>query len=91
MSSDGWLTETNDVATESPSHGLVDLAMGLSPVGTVDTHDALRYLERDVLDRWRGALADRDAARVVQLVEICHALREALRVAPTALRDGLVT
>ena len=65
--------------------------MGLSPLGTVDTHDALRFLERDVLDRWRGALEERDTARVGQLVEIGHAVREALRLTQPGLQDGLVT
>jgi hypothetical protein len=43
-----------------------------------------------VLDRWKGALVDHDTARVAQLVEIAHAVREALRLEAPELRDGLV-
>ncbi len=35
---------------------LVDLATVVSRMATADTHNALRCLERDVADRWRGAL-----------------------------------
>ena len=37
---------------------LVDLATVVSRMATADTHNALRCLERDVVDRWRGALQD---------------------------------
>lgn len=90
MSSDGFGLTEQGAAFENDAHGLADLAMALSPTGTTGTHDALRYLERDVLDRWKGALEDHDNARVAQLVEIAHAVREALRLDPPALRDGLV-
>ena len=89
MSGDGFRPDQGGVF-ENGAHGLVDLAMGLSPIGTTGTHDALRYLERDVLDRWRGALEEHDTARIAQLVEIAHAVREALRLEPPGLRDGLV-
>lgn len=37
---------------------LVDLATVVSRMATADTHNALRCLEREVVDRWRGALQD---------------------------------
>jgi len=90
VSGDGFGLTEQGSAFENDAHGLVDLAMGLSPSGTKGTHDALRYLERDVLDRWRGALEDHDTARVAQLVEIAHAVREALRLQSPGIHDGLV-
>ncbi|MGZ4679292.1 MAG: hypothetical protein ACXV4D_03905 [Ilumatobacteraceae bacterium] len=42
------------------------------------------------MDRWRGALEERDTARVGQLVEIAHAVREARLLARPGLHDGLV-
>jgi len=90
VSGDGFGLAEQTAAFEDHANGLAALAMGLSPVGTTGLHDALRYLERDVLDRWKGALVDHDTARVAQLVEIAHAVREALRLEAPELRDGLV-
>ena len=89
MSADGFGFKEPAAAFEN-ANGLGALAMGLSPVGTAGLHDSLRYLERDVLDRWRRALEDHDTARVALLVEIAHAVREALRIATPGLRDGPV-
>jgi hypothetical protein len=90
VSGDGFGFTEQAAVFEDHANGLAALAMGLSPVGTTGLHDALRYLERDVLDRWKGALEDHDTARVAQLVEIAHAVREALRTEAPGVRGGLV-
>jgi hypothetical protein len=90
VSVDGFRLTEQAAASDTHANGLAALAMGLSPVGTTGLHDALRYLERDVLDRWKGALEDHDTARVAQLVEIGHAVREALRLEAPVLREGPV-
>jgi hypothetical protein len=53
-----------------------DIARG--PLAWPTDHQALRNLELHVLEQWRRALESGDAARVGRLVELGHAVREAL-------------
>ena len=65
--------------------GLLHLAVETSPPSTNGAHDALRYLEQDVLNRWRTALLRGDAPDVLRLVSMGHAVQHALRAAPPAI------
>ncbi|MEY2444353.1 MAG: hypothetical protein QOC57_1367 [Ilumatobacteraceae bacterium] len=48
------------------------------PLAWATDHQALRNLEHHVLEQWRRALESGDTARVGRLVELGHAVREAL-------------
>jgi hypothetical protein len=80
MSGNGLVTaERTSRATSTPSWP-VSTEQGIAggPLAWATDHQALRNLELHVLEQWRRALEGGDTARVGRLVELGHAVREAL-------------